>query len=67
MGDELFSGTGFSFDEDRRVCGSNLLHLSEDRFKSSATTYDPLERSLDLIRRPSVRHCCMISHRNLYT
>src|SRR6202046_3224521 len=66
VGNELFSGTGFPFDEDSRVCGSNLLHLSEDRFESSATTDDPLERSLDLIRRYSVRHCCMISHSNLY-
>jgi hypothetical protein len=67
MGDEFFSGAGFALDKDRRVCGSNLLHLSEDRFESSATTYDALERSLDLISRDSVRDCCTISHRNTST
>jgi len=66
MCDELFSCTGFSLDEDCRACGSNLLHLSENRFEGSAIADDPLERSLDLIRRSSIRHCSMISHRNPY-
>src|ERR1700683_1448702 len=67
MRDEFFSCTGFSLDQDRRVCGSNLLHLVENGLEGSTIAYDPPERSLDLIRRPSVRDCCMISHRNLYT
>ncbi len=66
MSDELFPCTGFSLDEDCRVCRRNLLYLIEDRFESSATTYDPLEHSLDLIRRSSVRSCYMISHRIPY-
>src|ERR1700691_2597976 len=66
MGDEFLSGTGFSLDKDRRICRSNLLHLSEDRFQSSATTDDPLEGSLDLIRH-RVRDCRTLSHRDLYT
>jgi hypothetical protein len=62
MGNEFLTGTGFALDKGRRVCGSNLLHLSEDRFESSATPYNPLERSLDLIPHSSVRHYGTISH-----
>src|ERR1700722_5613537 len=49
MGDELFSCAGFSFNEDSGISGSNLLHLSENRFQSSAIPDDPLERTLGLI------------------
>src|SRR5271155_1314871 len=64
VGDELLTGAGLSLNEDGRIGGSNLLHLSEDRLQRSAATDDPLEGSFDLIRH-RVRDCCMISHRNL--
>src|SRR5579864_7734916 len=33
MRDEFFSCAGFPLDEDSRICGSNLLHLIENRFE----------------------------------
>src|SRR6202034_643181 len=57
LGDELFSGAGFSFDEDSRVGGRDLLHLVENRFEGSAIADDRLECSLNLIR-PRVYDCC---------
>src|ERR1700726_280291 len=61
MCDELFSGTGFPLDEDSRVCGSNLLHLVEDRFEGSAISYDPLECAFGLIRSRA-RDWCVVFH-----
>src|SRR5579862_3020204 len=66
MCDELFSGTGFPLDEDSRVCGSNLLHLVEDRFEGSAISDDPFECAFGLIRSRA-RDGCIISHRDLHT
>jgi len=49
VSNEFFSGTGFSFNEDSRPCGRNLLHLFENRFEGGATADDPLERAFGLI------------------
>src|ERR1700731_4163317 len=64
VSNDFFSGTGFPFNEDSRVCGRNLLDLFENRFEGSAIADDPLERALGLIR-PRIHYCCIISHRNL--
>jgi hypothetical protein len=49
VSNELFSCARFPFDEDSRGCRRNLLHLVENRFERSASTDDPLERTLGLI------------------
>src|SRR5713101_3593963 len=64
MCDELFSCTGFSLDEDSRVCGRNLLHLVENRFESSAIADDPLESAFGPVPR-RVRNCYIICHKIL--
>jgi len=47
--DELLACTGFPLDEDTRVCGSDLLHLVENRSQSGAIADDTLESSIRLV------------------
>jgi hypothetical protein len=49
VSDELFSRASFTFYEDSRVCGSNLLNLIENGFERRAIADDPLERAFALI------------------
>src|SRR3954454_17466538 len=65
MCDQFLSSAGFTFDEDSRICWSNLFHLVENRFERSAIAYDPLEGALGLIRA-RVRNYCMTFHTNSY-
>src|SRR4029077_18957041 len=62
VSNEFFSRTGFSLDEDCRVCGSNLLHLVENRFEGSAIANDPIESTFGLVPRRA-RNCCIICQR----